>query len=59
MKVILKPKPLNKVLILFEFYNVLDIQHTLKSKLAHVEEVLYHMESAVFAETVTDCQQLI
>jgi hypothetical protein len=32
---------------------------TLKLKLAHVEEVLYHMEAAVFAETVTDCQQNI
>lgn len=32
---------------------------TLKSKRAHVEDVLYDMESAVFAETVTDCQQQI
>lgn len=31
------------------------ITQILKAKLAHVEDVLYHMESAVFAESVTDC----
>ena len=28
----------------------------LKSKLSHVEEVLYHMEKAVFAESLSECQ---
>ena len=31
----------------------------LKAKLAHVEDVLYHMEKAVFAESFSDCQQNI